>query len=449
VKTSHIGWVLATNILRSYSRDLPEVRDIINPLVVAAAGLAHDLGHPVFGHNGEEAINKWLTERKLDALGRFEGNAQSFRIATSLGDRAERESGLGLTRATLAAMLKYPWTSAEAGEHGLTKFNAYDSEEEAFTQVVTPLGPDWRVVPPPERRPTVEAQLMDWADDLTYALHDAADYYRSRLIPLDELGLISASEAGRSERGSLPRIWNQYIDYIVKRLSEKPDWIGWELSEIECATTDGSIDEARFREAAEEGLRRIAGSVVLSGPYDGTRARRSQLTFTISNLMNVYVEGPIGDWNYSTLPVWVDLDTMRVEVPRLRRIEVQLLKGMLWAFVIRPEDDPGMRREQAKEAEVLPRFMDYLLEELARHFANPISTQDEVYASKRQADVVNVGQLYRLITNIPPGYSDEEAVARAVLDTVCLVTDEHVLTWEEQSRSRHGLSREWRLEYPV
>src|SRR5258706_1848411 len=80
-----------------------------DPDVVEAAALAHDLGHPPFGHLGEEVLDR-LARQRLQLPDRFEGNAQSYRIVTSTEIRGTSTIGLDLTAAVRAAMLKYPWT---------------------------------------------------------------------------------------------------------------------------------------------------------------------------------------------------------------------------------------------------------------------------------------------------------------------------------------------------
>jgi dGTPase len=82
----------------------------IDPDVAQAAGLAHDLGHPPFGHVAEDELDHLVSEVHAVPDG-FEGNAQSFRIVNALAHRAPppHPPGLNLTPATLNAILKYPW----------------------------------------------------------------------------------------------------------------------------------------------------------------------------------------------------------------------------------------------------------------------------------------------------------------------------------------------------
>ena len=139
-----------------------------------AAALGHDLGHPPFGHLAETVLHE-----RSSGLASFEGNPQSFRIVTRLSLRSADSPGLNLTRRTLNGMLKYPWARAEDPPERAKKWGAYDGPDMEYF--------NWAREGLPDGERTLEAEIMDWADDITYAVHDMGDFYRAGLIPLDRL----------------------------------------------------------------------------------------------------------------------------------------------------------------------------------------------------------------------------------------------------------------------
>ncbi|MHC3381846.1 dGTP triphosphohydrolase [Haloarcula sp. H-GB5] len=212
------------------------LRRQLDPDTVEAACLAHDLGHPPFGHLAEEELDKLLQEKTNDRYEprdpeeaqqdpdtadqpqspsdfdevaaidfedtcgiRFEGNAQSFRILTRLASYSGVETGLGLTLGSLNGVLKYPYGRGEWIDDGIDewsgdleavdgrsrgKFGYYKTEAQAFDAVRQDIDTD---------RQTIVAEIMDYADDLTYAIHDLTDFYMDGRLPLDRL-LREASE---------------------------------------------------------------------------------------------------------------------------------------------------------------------------------------------------------------------------------------------------------------
>jgi len=203
-----------TQVLRAGSADFPRTRlthslecaqigrDLgavlgCDPDLVDAAGLAHDLGHPPFGHNGESALAALADPGGPLACGGFEGNAQSLRLLTRLEPKVPG-AGLNLTRATLDAALKYPWAApaddaadpavgspptpapapANVTLHLPAKYGAYADDAAVF---------DWIRADAPGRRRCLEAQVMDWADDVAYSVHDLEDGLDAGLVSIKSL----------------------------------------------------------------------------------------------------------------------------------------------------------------------------------------------------------------------------------------------------------------------
>lgn len=155
------------------------------------AGLAHDLGHPPFGHIAEDELNEIIKER-TDGKDGYEGNAQSFRIVTRLttGDPVAAKGqprincGLNLTKRTLNGILKYPWLiKTHPQEDKNKKWGAYQDESDIFEWVRQDFESRFGA-----RTKSLEAEVMDWCDDITYAVHDVLDFYCAGSIPIERLG---------------------------------------------------------------------------------------------------------------------------------------------------------------------------------------------------------------------------------------------------------------------
>jgi dGTPase len=218
---------LARRIAEKLRSDYPRLSASlggIDPDVAEAAALVHDLGHPPFGH---------VAERELDRVARsagdpdgFEGNAQSFRIATKLAAHSELYPGLNLCRCTLNAVLKYPWLRklGSPSSRKYKKFGAYRTEATDFRFARSGFRAS--------DRKSLEAAIMDYADGLAYSVHDLDDFYRAGLLSVEHLkvssiefdgfltrwirsGQVTAAEVGRSRSG----LYNLLLDtfYFTER----------------------------------------------------------------------------------------------------------------------------------------------------------------------------------------------------------------------------------------
>lgn len=243
-----------------------------DPDLVDAACLAHDLGHPPFGHNGESALAALADPGGTLACGGFEGNAQSLRLVTRLEPKIPG-AGLNLTRATLDAALKYPWLAEPSSAappaldnvtlHLPAKYGAYQADICAF---------EWIRAGAPGRRRCLEAQVMDWADDVAYSVHDVEDGLQAGLISLKNL--TDPSERARVCAVALthycPSSWDVTAVELEAVFAEFMRLDCWQFSfdggpaSLAAAKNLTSELVGRLCRAAEEGTRAESGPAALS-----------------------------------------------------------------------------------------------------------------------------------------------------------------------------------------
>lgn len=295
----------------THSLEVAQVaRDVAHPLgthpdIAETAALAHDLGHPPFGHNGEAVLNDLA-----DAAGGFEGNAQTLRILTRLEaksvDAEGRSIGLNLTRATLDACTKYPWP-----RDGRAKFGVYDDDRDVF---------GWLREGVAGERQCVEAQIMDFADDVAYSVHDVEDGIVSGGIRL-------ADVADPVERKA---VWQVVREWYL------PD----------------ASDDAL--EAAYDDLRR---SAQWPASYDGTRASLAALKNLTSDLIGVFC----GAVQRATLAGHVGRAMVRHEadlvVPETTWLQINALKGIAAHYVMASDARVAV---MARQRELLGELFDGL-----------------------------------------------------------------------------------------
>ena len=272
-----------------------------DPDLVDAACLAHDLGHPPFGHNGETALDE-----AARPAGGFEGNAQSLRLLTRLEVKVEG-AGLNLTRATLDAATKYPWPRQE----GRRKFGVYDDDRAVF---------DWVRDGRTDTRRPLESHVMDWADDVAYSVHDLEDGVVAGHVDLAQLCAgewrevaVLAAEVFSDESAA-------DLEEVFGRLVAEPWWP---------RSHDGTArDQAVMKNATSTLIGRFCSAA--------ERATRE-----------VHGDGPLSRY------------AAELVVPREERMQCALLKAVAARYVM---GRPGAVSLQAREREVVSELVALLVE---------------------------------------------------------------------------------------
>ena len=327
-----------------------------DPDLVDAACLAHDLGHPPFGHNGEQALAKLAA-----GCGGFEGNAQSLRLLTRLEAKVAG-AGLNLTRATLDGCIKYPWGAPgpQAAAGLPAKFGYYADDAAAYR---------WIKEQAPDGKLCLEAQVMDWADDIAYSVHDLEDGLQAGHITLRAL-------RGAAERAAVTeQARTRYLS---------PGVTGAELDEV---------------------FGGLLGLPFWPRSYDGGPAALAALKHLTSELIGRFC----GSAQQATLAAAEGRFPLTryaagLVVPRRQRLECALLKAVTAHFVMSRE---GVAARQAAERE--------LIAELAAAVrAGAPATLDPVLRPAYLAA------------------ESDQARLRVVVDQIASLTDTSAIAWHDR-----------------
>ncbi|KAJ1681331.1 hypothetical protein LUZ63_023453 [Rhynchospora breviuscula] len=276
---------------------------MLSPDVVDTACLNHDLGHPPFGHNGERALNDWAED-----IGGFEGNAQTLRIVTRLEPKvigADGTSfGLNLTRASLDATCKYPWTADQPlpDPGGRLKFGVYPDDEPVFR---------WMREGAPGRVRCIEAEVMDLSDDIAYSVHDFEDAIVNGYLDPARL-------ADPQEHEAL--------------LSAIQSWVGFGFGRDELA----------------DALFRILRLPEWLPAFDGTRASLARLKNLTSDLIGRFARAATTATRERYPQATLTRYSAHVVVPAVVEAEMAVLKGIIGATVVSIDGRKELYKEQRR-----------------------------------------------------------------------------------------------------
>lgn len=267
-----------------------------DPDVCFAGGLGHDLGHPPFGHLGEKTLNEILVTLGLEG---FEANAQTLRIVTKLEGRHPIDPGLDLTRGSLNALMKYPWVrdTGHISDSTRVQRGVYTLERTDFEFARDSL---------PDGVLTVEARLVDWSDDVSFALHDLDDFYTGGELAISDLNHDPA----------------RLYEAVLKRRQDKND----------------ELDRKSWEKACER-LMEIVGRPefgALQTKYRGERIQRGLLRALTSTLLDRWVEGVSRYGN----DVQMDVDHW---------YEIEFLKQFTYEEVIASSHQLGLQQHRQRQ----------------------------------------------------------------------------------------------------
>jgi dGTPase len=376
--------------------------------VVEAAALAHDLGHPPFGHLGEQLLDRIGRER-LGLPDGFEGNAQSFRIVTTIDLHGPGGTGLDLTAAVRAAILKYPWaryghpdphpsTAAlpprgagplpEAPGAGSAKFSCYSTEladlracRQVFGAVIGP----WRQ--------TVEAAVMDTADDVAYAIHDLEDFHRVGV--LQQAGVAAELTGWRRRRGSPAdeQPWDAGpgadLERLRRRLRARDGW---------------AFDDDAFTAAVDRVCEELVDGL-LAAAFDGSMAAER----AVAEFSARWTARLVGEVRVLPDP---PVRAAHVALGLEQWHEVAVLKFVHHRFVLQRADLVSHQRGQATVLAGLVEALDDWLGEPGPPRIPP-----------RLRDLVELARAEYAATRVAPADVTRLARGRAVIDYVASLTD--------------------------
>lgn len=398
----------------------------LNHVVCQVGAVAHDLGHPPFGHLGERTLDR-LGREEFGLADGFEGNAQTFRILTELEVHGSSADGLNLTTASRAAVLKYPWARFDYPEKhpidwasrprgagrgpdgpGSAKFNAYVPDIHEMAEVIARMG-----LAPGQQ--TLECAVMDLADDIAYSLHDLEDFHRSGVLQYSPIAsefrswLRDRRELAQHDRRDLHRIGNPPgagLEQLRRRAEEKDAWVYDEVLFIEAVQVIGAdfVDE------------------VLAVPYDGSMESDRAISAFVSRWLDELIASAL-------ITDDPDPRTPLVTVQPLAWHQILVLKFIHQRFVL---DRPDLAMVQRGQAAVLKHLVHTLDEWLSDRIDGPRAPQrllDLVAVAEAGYQRVRDDEPHLLGRGASEGQLARMARGRGIIDYVAGLNDSQALAY--------------------
>lgn len=350
---------LARRLCQQLADDHPAEAEVLglDADVAEAAALAHDLGHPPFGHIAEVRLNRLAQgdNEGCETVEGFEGNAQSFRIVTHQADHKPFHRGLDLTRATLNAILKYPWFHDQAPPDKPKKYGAYYSQREDFdfardgytTQAKSP-----------------EAAIMDIADAVAYSIHDLEDFVRAGLMPLHKL---TSQEAVAAE-----------IEEFIgsKKLPE----------ELIRSHSDSILE--------------IFDTIPFAGYYQATRASRAHQRAAGSVLITIFLKA------VSIRPRADGLAGFEIEQREKEDVQMRFMQNLVWRHII---SSSRLATQQHGQASIIDKLFTTYRDAIVfgRRALIPPAFQEEFDDLPDRGP--SIPEVTRLAVDIVASFADDQA----------------------------------------
>ncbi|MEJ2111008.1 MAG: dNTP triphosphohydrolase [Acidobacteriota bacterium] len=321
VEVAQIARAIAHNLII----EQPLLDSCLSPELAEAAALAHDLGHPPFGHAGEQTLDACMRDVSSQArrtnknVLRFEGNAQTFHILVAAEPKSPNYPGLNLTRATLAGVMKYPYQQNSRNSKFIFPPDLPMAKWtlQKGSAILKTEGTPGRH----KHKTSIACQVLDWADDCAYSVHDVEDALQAQFLHPGDL----------EDAGFARRVFNHYEETRTDETAPKLS-----LSEVREHLLDlenrirpkGQGDERAHRKAA---MRNILNDLITSvSVAESPKGKR-----------------PDFSW--------------RLLVPHDARILSVLCKSVIWEAVI---TDPRVAAMSTKGREILRELFYLLMEEV-------------------------------------------------------------------------------------